>query len=285
VTDTNDATVAALMAAGAVAPVSYGADALPDVLAAVVPAGYTLWVEDLSGFDRLKGAPRRVTAAVHVNDVSAWLDYYRKYSNPAGGVEVFADVRTNRIVGILDAPLGPGAPRFGEHTVTLTLRRSAAWTAWTSRSGVTMRQHEFAEHLEDRSPDLVDPDAATMLEIAATISATAGVKFESGVHLASGQRRFQYLETVEGKAGRRGELTIPSQFTIQVQVWRGVPIVVPMTARLRYRIASEGLTLGYVLDRVEDVEDAAWQALLDEFRGQEAGLEVLAGVAPEYTGG
>jgi len=150
-------------------------------------------------------------------------------------------------------------------------------------NGQFIPQETFAEHLEDRTPDLRDPDAATMLELAQSFQATKGVTFESGSQLASGQRRLQYLEQIEGRAGNRGQLDVPSVIKIQVPVWRGIALAVPLTARFRFRISREGLLLAYVIDQLEDQLDAAWTALLGQLT-ETLPVPVLAGRAPSYGG-
>jgi uncharacterized protein YfdQ (DUF2303 family) len=256
-----------------------GSQATPDLLTAVVPAGYQISSLDVAAIIRKhEGAPRRVRGTATVTDTASWLAYYSKHGTTAS--EVFGDVQASTVTAILNAPEAQD-PAWGDHRAVLQLQHSAAWTAWTSHDGQWLAQSTFAEHLEDRTPDLVEPDAASMLELAQSFHATTGVKFESSSRLADGQRRFTYLETVEGKAGQRGELSIPTQIRIQVPVWRGVAIVVPMTARFRYRVQPEGLRLGYVLDRLEDVLDAAWSSLLGELTDT-LPVPVLAGQAPRY---
>ena len=251
----------------------------PEVITAVVPNGYELKALDVAAaLEPYQAAPRRGRGTATVTDTASWLAYFGKYGTPAS--EVFGDVTASTVTAILNAPES-GDPAWGDHRAVLQLQHSAAWTAWCSHDGQWLAQTTFAEHLEDRTPDLVEPDAASMLELAQSFHATTGVKFESSSRLADGQRRFTYLETVEGKAGQRGELSIPTQIRIQVPVWRGVAIVVPMTARFRYRVQPEGLRLGYVLDRLEDVLDAAWGSLLGELTDT-LPVPVLAGRAPRY---
>lgn len=269
--------------AAAVNPEQFVADELstPDVLAAVVPDGYRLTTLDLAGaLDPHRSSPRRVHGTATVTDTASWLAYFGKHGSPAS--EVFGDVNASIVTAILNAPESPDIPHWGDHRVVLQLQLSPAWTAWKRLNGQLLTQEQFAEHLEDRLPDLREPDAATMLELAQTFQATKGVTFESGASLSSGQRRLQYLETIEGKAGNRGQIDIPSQIKIQVPVWRGVAIAVPMTARFRYRIAREGLRLAYVLDQVDDVLDAAWRSLLGELT-ETLPVPVLAGRAPSYA--
>jgi uncharacterized protein YfdQ (DUF2303 family) len=253
----------------------------PDVLAAVVPSGYQLAALDLDKkLAHLKAAPRRVTGTAIVTDTASWLAYFGKHGDADS--EVYGDVQASTVTAVLNAPPGERIPAWGDHRVVLQLTHSAAWQAWTARDGKLMSQAAFAEHIEDRTPDLIRPDAATMMEVAQSIQAATGVQFESGSRLHDGQRRFQYMETVEGTAGHRGELDIPTEIQIQVQVWRGIAIAVPMTARFRFRTGREGLQLAYVLDRLEDVEDAAWSSLLGELT-ETLPVPVLAGQAPTYA--
>jgi uncharacterized protein YfdQ (DUF2303 family) len=250
----------------------------PDGVYAVVPQGYALVTADLSHM-KTPAHPRRVTGTITVTDTRSWLAYFDKYGDDSS--EVFGDVHTSSVTALLNAPSGPDVPEFADHRLVLGLSHSPAWLAWVRANNTWMTQTAFAEHLEDRQPDLVEPDAATMLELAQSFQATSGVQFESGSSLHSGQRRFKYMETVEGRAGTRGELAIPTSITIQVPVWRGVAIVVPMTARFRFRAESSGLKLGYVLDRLEDTLDAAWTSLLGELT-EALPVPVLAGKAPTY---
>ena len=43
-----------------------------------------------------------------------------------------------------------------------------------------------------------------------TFNPRPSASFESGSKLQSGQRKFTYLETIEGRAGSRGELSVPT---------------------------------------------------------------------------
>ena len=285
-----------LLAAGAasaeVEEFAADGEGLPDVLAAVVPAGYQLATVDVAAkLNAYRDAPRRVTGTATLTDTASWLAYVGKHGGDWS--EVYGDVEASTVTAVLNAPpraddadgqfLLPTVPAWGDHRAVLALKHSAAWLAWTAKDGALLTQTGFAEHVEDRSPDFVTPDAATMLELAQTFAQTTGVKFESSQRLSDGQTRFQYMETTEAKAGTRGEIKVPSKFEIRLQPWRGVGIIVPLTARLRSRASAEGLRLGYVLDRLDDVLDAAWSALLGELT-ETLPVPVLAGTAPSYAG-
>ena len=268
-----------LLDAGAISTTELYADSTTaDAVLAVVPTDYQLKVADLTNLRASAPAPRRTTGTATVTDTASFLAYFGKHSTEDS--EVFGDVTNSTVVAILNAP-GEDVPAWGDHRVVLQLKHSAAWQAWISQNGLWLSQTDFAEHLEDRTPDLVQPDASTMLELAQSFQATTGVQFESGSQLHSGQRRFTYLETVEGKAGNRGQIDIPTSIKIMVPVWRGVDIVVPMTARFRFRTGQQGLKLGFVLDRLDDVLDAAWESLLAELTATIT-IPVLSGKAPSY---
>lgn len=260
----------------------WDADGFPDVITALVPDGFSLQhVSAPAAVVAARSMPRRVKAVATVTDTVSWLAYFRKYGGERHS-EVFGDVRTSNVTAILNAPLDASMPGFGDHRVELQLTHSPAWQAWTRLNGQLVDQTAFAEHIEDRTPDMIEPTAADMLEVAQSIHATTEVHFQSGSRLVDGQQRFQYIEDVTGGAGQRGDMAIPTQLKLQLQVWRGVDIAVPVTARFRYRPAAKGLRVGIVLDRMDDVLDGAWSVLLSDIAG-ELPVPVLAGRPPTYA--
>lgn len=256
-------------------------ESAPDLLTTIVPTGYHHSVLNLSQYDYLRPTPRRVHGRAVVTDTASWLAYFGKYGGETS--EVYGDVIRSTVTALLNAPADRDGPAWGDHRAVLQLQHSTAWDVWVGLNDTWVTQDTFAEHIEARTPDLVQPDAATMLELAQSFHATTGVEFQSGSRLHDGQRRFSYLETVEGKAGNRGQIDIPTSIELLLQVWRGVGIQVPVTARFRFRAGRDGLKLGIVLDRIDDVLDAAWSSLLGELTGQ-LRVPVLAGQAPDYAG-
>ena len=222
------------------------------VYAFVTPTG----VEqvDLTG-ERYRDTPARKTGTTTVRDVASFLAYYDKHCDD--GSEVYADAEKLTVTAVLDAHQAASA-RFGQHRLVLALRKTPAWTTWVRYSGQLLAQEEFAEHIEDRLADIVTPAAATMLEVAQSISATTSAAFGSSVRLHSGERRLTYTEETTARAGGKGELTIPERFTLGIVPFEGAEGY-KLEARFRYRISRDGkLTLGYKLDRPEDVLAAAF---------------------------
>lgn len=185
--------------------------------------------------------------------------------------EVFADADTHSVLAILDSHAGTvdggefhGTPGWQRHRLTLQVRETDEWKAWKARDGVMRGQQDFAEFIEDHVLDIVDPDGATMLELAQNFEATIGVEYVSAEVLSNSERKFVYKETVEGKAGRGGEIVIPAVIQLGIAPFEGVEPY-KVEARFRYRIDRQTgvLTLGYKLTRPDKIEDDAFEQILE----------------------
>ena len=203
---------------------------------------------DLTG-DGYRDAPDRKVGTTTVRDAVSLMAYFDKHADADS--EVYADAERLTITAVLDAHR-PDAPRWNSHVVKLQLRTTEAWQQWLALDGKLVNQEQFAEFLEDHLPELLEPSAAEMLEIAQSIQAATKVDFQSGTRLATGERQFKFVETTTAKAGQRGELTIPETFTIGLIPFEGSEGY-KLTARLRYRIVDTQLKIGYKLDRPGDI--------------------------------
>lgn len=247
----------------------YPLDLQARFFAVTVPAGGELEVIDLETYrEALLDRPRRKTGGYKVHDAASFVAYLNKHGD--SDTEVWADSTRATITGVLNAHEVGTEARWEDHRVTYTAILTDAWTAWVGLSGKQMSQSEFAEHLEDRSIDIIEPTAADMLELAQTFKANLGVKFESSKYLSSGETQLEYRETVDAKAGRAGRMEIPQTFSIAVRPFEGADVY-KVTARLRYRITDGALRLGYRLERPDDVL-------------REAFLGVVAQVEPHVDG-
>ncbi|WP_257138461.1 YfdQ family protein [Streptomyces sp. rh34] len=201
-------------------------------------------------------APTRKTGTTTVRDAASFHAYFEKHADI--DTEVYADSDRLTITAVLDAHQAD-APRFGGHVLRLSLRETEAWKQWATLDGRLLGQEQFAEFLEDHLPELLEPSAAEMLEIAQSIQGATKAEFQSSTRLSSGQRQFQFVETTTAKAGQKGQLTIPETFTIGLVPFDGSEGY-KLTARFRYRVGRDGeLTLGYKLERPGDIRAKAFQ--------------------------
>lgn len=241
----------------------------------VVPQGATVQVVDVRPLlDQHALHPRRKMGLFVVRDPQSFCDYLAKHGVPWS--EVWADPTRHQIVGVIDAheshevpapegsPIGYGQAGHGDHRVTLQMSMSAQWKAWLSHNGELMDRDDFAEFIEFNAADVIDPDSATMLEIAQGFHATTSANFKNAQRLSSGQVSLQYEETIDARAGEKGDLEIPTTFTIEVPVFDGGDTTT-LDVRFRYRLRGGVLKVGYTLvDRPGDVQRGMFNTAAEE---------------------
>ncbi|MGW0131934.1 YfdQ family protein [Streptomyces sp. NPDC003299] len=226
---------------------------------------------DLTGPEHT-GQPPRKAGTTTVRDAQSFLAYWTKHADDNS--EVYADSDRLTVTAVLDAHTA-GQARWSGHRLHLALRETTAWKQWLRLDGELMDQEAFAEFLEDHLPELLEPSAADMLEIAQSFQAASKVDFQSASRLASGQRQFQYVETTQAKAGQKGQLTVPEQFVVGLVPFEGSDGY-RLTARLRYRIGQQGLRLGYKLERPDDIRKTAFADVVNAI-GEQIDAPVMNG--------
>ncbi|WP_432111129.1 DUF2303 family protein [Streptomyces sp. YPW6] len=247
----------------------------PGFIYTLVTPGGGVQKVDLTGPEHT-GVPARKSGTTVVRDVDSFLAYFDKHGDES--TEVYADVESRTITAVLDAHTADAA-RWGSHRLELRLRATSAWQAWIGADNALMSQGAFAEFIEDNLVDLVEPDSATMLELAQSFEATTSAEFQSSQRLDSGQRRFSYTEDVQAKAGAKGDIVIPATLTLALRPFEGCEAF-RVTARFRYRLDRQkgALTLGFKIERPEDTLTAAFEdirTLVDD--GIPEGIAVLNG--------
>lgn len=227
--------------------------------------------------------PRRATGQRTVYDAGSFAAYLHRHETAA--TEVFADVQAAEIVGLLDShepargTEAPGDSLAGwqQHKITLKLTQTPAWLAWTKHDGDFLPQAEFAEFAEERAEDVREPSPADLLELAQRLEMTKGVEYVSGQRQRDGQTQLVYKETMQAKAGERGDLEIPQFLVLALRPYVGGPTY-GVRARFRYRLRGTALVLGYVLERPDLILESAFGDVVDSLReGQET-----TGSAPGY---
>lgn len=234
----------------------------------VVPAGAELKL--IAPDETLLDRPRRLTGRVMVDDVASLEAYVAEFYDE-DFTTVWVDPQERTIVAVLnDARNGESAWR--DHRATLRLERTPEWKRWLdhdsggSRNPQLLDQEEFARHIERSELDIVDPEAAELLEIAQTFYATTAAEFRSGTRLQSGEVQFTWVEDTSATAGRNGQLPIPAKFRLLIAPFTGEEKCA-VEALLRYRIRDGKLRIGYELVRPEDVERDAMDLVAERLRG------------------
>lgn len=238
----------------------------------VVPAGATGEVIDL---ERYLPAPRRERGSVRLQTVDDFVRYVQRHDDPAA-TTVWVDIDAHLVVAVLNDHTQEDA-QWGDHRATLQLKPTDEWTHWTSRDGKLLAQEDFAEHIEDGLAEIVSPDGATMLEVAQSIQGTTKAEFKAAHRLSNGTIGVQYVEEQTAAAGAKGEIEIPERFELAIAPFLGEEPY-RVRARLRYRIRSGDLAIGYRLDRPNDVVRDAIDHIANRLHGQFEGERVFIGV-------
>ncbi|MCY4429194.1 MAG: DUF2303 family protein [Rhodospirillales bacterium] len=240
---------------------------------AVLPPGYS--IREIEG---LQERPNRARADVSMHSPDDLLVYYNRFCEQES--MMFADIEACRIAGVIDwheppirpglaktateeaTPAEPAAALFRQHRVSWQAKFDKRWKAWTGADGKAMTQREFAHFIEDNQPDIVEPDGATVLEVARHLDAKKGVDFTSAVDLQSGAVQFGYAEEVRAET-RKGNIEVPAQFMIGIPVFLYGELY-KVTARLRYRITEAKLSLWFDLVHPDRVRDDAFMRILEK---------------------
>lgn len=250
----------------------------PEVLySLVVPEGAMVEYID---FESHLPEPRRKRGSVALHDSASFIKLVKEHE--WAPTHVYSDWRSARMVAVLNDAGGEFGAGWGDHRFTLTLRHTPEWEYWMKHHGKMLSQTDFAEHIEDGLLEIIEPVAAEMLELAQTFHAHSTAAFKSSTILSSGQRQLVYEETTTAAAGHLANITVPSEFTLGIAPYEGLPAY-RIKARFRHRTAGGQLALGYILDRPQDVLKLAFADVTEDV-GREIDSPILNGTPPEDVG-
>ncbi len=226
-------------------------------------------------FEALLNTPRRKRGTVQLHDAASLCAFVNEHKTET--TRLYADAEAFTFVAVINDATAEGA-EWADHRAVLKLRQTEEWKRWAGKDNVLMSQEDFAEHIEDGAPEIVKPDAATMLELAQTFQAKTGVDFKSSSVLQSGERQLTYNEEIKASAGGAGQITVPSIIELSLAAFEGGKKT-KILARFRFRIGGGQLRIGYKLDRPEEVLREAVRSAADEIR-EATDIAVLNGTPP-----
>lgn len=241
----------------------------------IVPAGatqVTINTEEIAA--RYRVHPWRKTGTVNLTTPASLSHYVGAHKTVA--TELYGTWRERRVVAVLNDHAAAAAG-WGDHRAILTLAATPEWLTWEYLDGKYLSQVEFAEHIINTTADIVSPDAADLLEMAETFSATKSVAFKSGSRLRDGQRQLTYVEEISAGGGTAGTVSIPDHILLTLAPFDGADPV-DIGARIRYRIGEGSLRIGYVLDRPDLVLREAFERVVATVE-QATGITAMAGTA------
>ena len=245
------------------------------VYAVAVPNGARVEVIDRD-LDLFRDHPRRTTGRYTVRTSASLVDYLGKHALPE--TELWANLDAVSITAVINAHQGTGAPAgWGDHRVTLALKKTPAWEAWERIDGKLLGQVEFSEFIEQRTVDFVSPAGADVLELAQSFQAAKSGRFESSQRLTTGETTLVYVEETTAAAGKKGNIAIPDAFDLALIPFEG-GTAYKVRARFRYRMDGGQLRLGVALERPEDVLRDAFDQVVADI-GTQVAAPIFAGPA------
>ena len=214
--------------------------------------------------DEYAATPRHEKASRSVTDAESFVKYVNRHA--LDGTEVYAHINTSKVIAVIDSHESSGGePGWQKHRVSLDLEHSKAWLAWEAADGKLLPQGDFADFLDDRYLDVIDPTPAQMIDIARTFQAKTKVNFESGIREDSGDVKLTFQEETAARAGQKGDIEIPSRVQLALRPYVGGPIY-SIWASFRYRLQSGSVFLGFKLERPELILEAAFADIVAEIR-------------------
>ena len=264
--------VAAALAAGGALGEPRTAIQLPDPAGGepgvytVVPKDYE--VKDLEAF---LSRPLRIKQEVILYDTDSFISYVKEFMT--GATLILFDVPEETFTAAFDYH-EIDKPSWCDHSARFKPRRSVEFQTWLDSNRKQMTQVEFARFLEDTQPDIVEPPAAELLQVALTFEAKKSVEFSSGVRLANGQIQFQYDEVVRGTA-QKGTIEIPSEFVLGIPIHANGPAY-RIAVRLRWRLAEGKVVFWYEIVRPHRLIEHALKEISQKIAG-DTGVPLLAG--------
>lgn len=229
---------------------------------------------DTLDLERMLAHPRSPHGAVTVHAPADFVRYVSSLEDESTTVWAWQDGLT--VTAVFNDHIRT-LPGWRDHTAHLKIERDPDWEKWRKLDGVLLDQAAFAEHIEDQTHVIVDPDGATMLELATSFHAHRSSTFSQKVKIESGDIQLAWTDETNGSAGS-GRVEVPRHFRLSVPPFVGVqPIEV--RASLRYRVKDGRLGLGFRLLRVQEIERAAFVDIVAEI-GNGVTAPVLRGCPP-----
>ncbi|MGW4525145.1 DUF2303 family protein [Amycolatopsis sp. NPDC004378] len=268
-------------AAAAEAPAPHPIVQDDSLVVRVVPNDQTIRTVDL---ERHLGTPRRPRGDATITDPADFCTYVRRLEGTQTTVWANEDAATVTAVfndhGETEDGDAEGFGGWRDHTATLRLKVDRDWAAWAEFDGKLFEQETFAEFLEDNARLIVDPDAATMYEVARSFQARSKSDYSRVVRVDNGDVQMTWNEQTDAKVGvGKGTFEVPATFTVRLAPFVGTPMQ-ELTARLRWRLREGRLGIGFALLRPDLVVREAFQDVVATVNG-DINSPVLLGVSPK----
>lgn len=231
--------------------------------------------------DEWRDAPERIRGTANFTELDSFIRHVRRFHDEGSALFADRNPAAPSLIAVYDyhpevdgAEMAGVTARFCQHRALYSFPLSDEWKAWTSQNAAPMNQAAFAEFLENRLADVVDPlhalessrsiidkllckfaSPSRLLDLAKGMSMRVESIVVGAQNQQSGESTIRF-ETSH-KDDRGGPLEVPGAFLVQVPVFRGDPVY-QLAARLRYRVREGKVTWWFDLYRAAETLDHAF---------------------------
>jgi uncharacterized protein YfdQ (DUF2303 family) len=226
-------------------------------------------------FDEYRETPARRMGTAKLADIPSLIAHINRFKDADSVVFANTDRAQPTMTAVLDYHCqgAAGDPRFGQHRSHYAFPVSDEWKAWVEVNGAQMSQVDFAEFIEERLVDVLEPSIASesaklfadkcslafatpsrLLELSRGLAVNVQEEVVQQVSLQSGEKQIQFSEKHSGADG--APIKVPGAFLVGIPVFRA-DARYQVCVRLRYRKGPGGLIWFMDLWRHEEVFDAA----------------------------
>lgn len=250
--------------------------AVNDVPAFIIPAD--MKVVDLNNLvEQQLPNPRHLIERVELLTEESFIEYYNRYATENS--TIFVNDKDSTLTAVFDYHESSGQAKWKRHAAHYKCPKTKEWSAWMEFNNKKLEQEAFALFIEENIKEIIEPDGATMLQIASTLKASSSTDFRSAIRLDNGEVQFNYTEKIEGQAGVTAQLQIPEKIKLIVAPFMKGNAY-EMEARFRYRIASGGLTMWYTLIRPHVFVDDAFNDVVSKIIGAKKTGHLVHAIPP-----
>jgi uncharacterized protein YfdQ (DUF2303 family) len=217
----------------------------------VLPVDYKL-----QDTEALQKRPRRIRERLRFGTIESFVAYVQAWADP--GSVIFVDEKMRTLRAILDYHASDQSPTWCDHQATFTAQISREATAWMGNNTKGLEQIQFAEFLEERIADVVEPAGADLLERALKLQFIQQAVFGSAVRLQSGEFQLQYSQE-----NQKGSVELPEKVALGLQIFHSGKAY-KIDARLRYRLKEGKVTFHYKLVELEKAMEHAFDEITRE---------------------
>jgi uncharacterized protein YfdQ (DUF2303 family) len=223
----------------------------------------------IENLDKFLDKPTRIRETIQVGDIESLIEYTNKFK--AEGVTPLGFALPDKIGAVLD--YHDGNPSWGTHVVFYAFEETLEWKDWIEKDEHQFGQLELGEFIEDHIDNIMEPQAAKLLEIVTSFQENRTANLTSAVNTQNGMVKLTFLEDA-----KQGEVIMPQKLKLGIAPFKHSPIY-GIEAKVRYRVAGPAVKIWYRLNRPDKVKDDAIKSFRDVY-AEKSGLKVL--LAPKF---